>query len=911
MQPSDRIDTTEVIDSVNIQQVIGRYVELTKEGPHFRGLCPFHDERTPSFVVTPNKQMYKCFGCGAGGDVIDFLMRSGKSFHEAVDELRLNHGASAPMPEQRAAKAKPKQPEWQPIAPVPDTAPEPTFNHYDHGQPSRVWKYTDAYGNTVGYVCRFDKEGGKKEVLPYSYSTNGSRSEWRWLGFGRPRPLYNLNSLMEQPSATVIVVEGEKTADATQLLYPHAVVVTWVGGSNSIHQTDWAPLRGRKVVLWPDNDYSHTYGRKHALAGQLMPFHEQPGNAAMLQIAEVLKPHCQVLKWMRNPEGTPCGWDLADADWTPEYAKEYAGKNMIDVPPKPEAQPEPEPPLPPMPDVPDDDFHHTEIEEDHFKMLGYEKSDGGTSFYFFSKSLKAVVRLSSASMTKANFMQLAPLKWWEMNFPGNKGGIQVDAATNWLIQRCTDVGIFNEAHIRGRGAWIDGKDVVVHAGDHLIVNGRSTPLGSYNSKKIYEIGPELGFNTDYPLPVKEANRLMEVVSLLPWERDINSYLLAGWCVVAPVCGALNWRPHIWLTGAAGTGKSWVFLKIVRRLLGETALAVQGETSEAGLRQTLKHDALPIVFDEAEGNERKDQDRIQGVLSLMRSSSATDGGIMAKGSAGGTAKTYRIRSCFAFASIAVQVAQQSDRTRVTILGMKKIKDEEQKATQWKSLQAKYQEIVTEQFAEALRARTIQMLPVILKNADTFSNAAASELGEQRAGDQIGSLLAGAYSLFSNSEITYEKAIEWIRSRDWSEEKGNDTTRDEIALVQHIMEQITKVETSVGQVERTIGELVQIAIHYKTDLGLDTHTTNERLKRLGIKAEPQHVIFSNSSDPIKKFLANTPWARNHNKILLRLDGAEAVDSVRFASGITTRAVKVPVSTIFKYQVEPPKKAAESDW
>ena len=102
--------------------------------------------------------------------------------------------------------------------------------------------------------------------------------------------------------------------------------------------------------------------------------------------------------------------------------------------------------------------------------------------------------------------------------------------------------------------------------------------------------------------------------------------------MSPFCGALKWRPHIWLTGSAGTGKSWVFKNVVRRLLGETALAVQGETSEAGLRQTLGHDALPVVFDEADIDDRRSADRIQNILTLMRSASTDDGGLLLKGSA---------------------------------------------------------------------------------------------------------------------------------------------------------------------------------------------------------------------------------------------------------------------------------------
>jgi DNA primase len=83
--------------SVDIVQVIQEYVRLRKMGPRFVGLCPFHNEKTPSFSVNPGHQFYKCFGCGAGGDVLKFVMELERlSFYEALKLLAEKHGI--PMP---------------------------------------------------------------------------------------------------------------------------------------------------------------------------------------------------------------------------------------------------------------------------------------------------------------------------------------------------------------------------------------------------------------------------------------------------------------------------------------------------------------------------------------------------------------------------------------------------------------------------------------------------------------------------------------------------------------------------------------------------------------------------------------------------------------------------------------------
>ncbi|MEN8207757.1 MAG: DNA primase [Candidatus Fermentibacteria bacterium] len=79
--------------SSDIVTVIGRYVTLKRSGRSIKGLCPFHREKTPSFFVSPERQMYHCFGCGAGGDIFSFLMNYlSFSFTEAVEELATEAG---------------------------------------------------------------------------------------------------------------------------------------------------------------------------------------------------------------------------------------------------------------------------------------------------------------------------------------------------------------------------------------------------------------------------------------------------------------------------------------------------------------------------------------------------------------------------------------------------------------------------------------------------------------------------------------------------------------------------------------------------------------------------------------------------------------------------------------------------
>ena len=64
-----------ILDRCDILEVISGYAVLKKAGKNFKGLCPFHHEKTPSFVVNPEKQIFHCFGCGVGGNIVSFLMK--------------------------------------------------------------------------------------------------------------------------------------------------------------------------------------------------------------------------------------------------------------------------------------------------------------------------------------------------------------------------------------------------------------------------------------------------------------------------------------------------------------------------------------------------------------------------------------------------------------------------------------------------------------------------------------------------------------------------------------------------------------------------------------------------------------------------------------------------------------------
>src|SRR5690606_19552948 len=95
-EPNEMIapETIQQIQShIDIVDIIGSFVKLKRRGTNYLGLCPFHNEKTPSFTVSPTKEIYKCFGCGRSGNAIGFLMEHEKySFVEAIRWLAQKYG---------------------------------------------------------------------------------------------------------------------------------------------------------------------------------------------------------------------------------------------------------------------------------------------------------------------------------------------------------------------------------------------------------------------------------------------------------------------------------------------------------------------------------------------------------------------------------------------------------------------------------------------------------------------------------------------------------------------------------------------------------------------------------------------------------------------------------------------------
>lgn len=153
--------------------------------------------------------------------------------------------------------------QWESVFPAPFEPIKPDYA-------SALWVYRDAEGKPLMARFRVKEPNGKKTILPFTYGRRvwtdkaGNRQDktgWHVKEGKIPLPLYGLDHLARHPEWPVLIVEGEKAAEAARLLFTDYVVMTSQGGCNGAYRNDWIVLSGRKVTIWPDADQA---GEKYA-----------------------------------------------------------------------------------------------------------------------------------------------------------------------------------------------------------------------------------------------------------------------------------------------------------------------------------------------------------------------------------------------------------------------------------------------------------------------------------------------------------------------------------------------------------------------------------------------------------------------------------------------------------------------
>ena len=555
--------------------------------------------------------------------------------------------------------------------------------------------------------------------------------------------------------------------------------------------------------------------------------------------------------------------------------------------------------------------NQTWVDTAPFLCLGFDRGH----YYYLPRGTGQVTVLSMGQHRADYFRGIGDGSWWLREFPGRgAGGIDWGLAADALYRAQEKAGVYRSDRLRGRGCWRQDPgrpEIIVHLGDRLLPPGKGAKFcdpETYQNEKgmIYEnLGRIEGPSIDRVLSLAGAQKVMDAFRGLLWHEEASGVLLAGWTLLAPLCGALEWRPHVWITGGSGSGKTTVMRNLVLPLLGGAHKYggmnrfYEGGSTEAGMRQQIEQDALPVLFDEAENVDAKSDMRLQNVLALARSASSTEGAHTAKGSQHGRAVTYEIRSMFCLASIGGGIRQEADRTRISLLQLQSrgVTTSKLRADHWRQyapiLDAINVSVGSEFMARGLLWLRDGRLDETIK---IFRQAASGILGDTRSGDQYGTLYAGAWVLMSDHPPTAQDARELVGSEDLEHYVSEQISEGKKAL-QVLLQTRERIDTSTGTKQVAVGQLVDVIVGHASFITPDE--ANNFLRQIGMKVDivdgEHFLVIATGSEWVRKALRETPYADNIHSALRTLPGVGPGGKVRFITGLVSHTTRVPLSSL----------------
>jgi putative DNA primase/helicase len=357
---SERISRQEVDALVARADLVALFVEdgsdVKRDGGRHVTCCPFHADGSPSCSIFEDGH-FKCWGCGAYGDAIEYLRKRRKlSFDEALKAL----GAAPRLEQPRRIETRRKH---LPIMPVPAHAPKTSWSMGKVGAVTGIWWFVNAAGERLMADVRYERDETIRVELPagedpaigaplwkmdkatwssvkpekatapdaslFAVGPDGRQAKrhvkevrtWCWArsledgseGWACTRPadhlpLYGLDRLAARPDAPVVLVEGCKKSDRGQELSPGLVWLSWCGGSKATKRPlhDLAPLAGRRVILWPDFD------KVGAAAMRNLAVHLRAAGVASLEVLD--------LKGLDHAQA----WDVGDCTGSSEVESHLA-----------------------------------------------------------------------------------------------------------------------------------------------------------------------------------------------------------------------------------------------------------------------------------------------------------------------------------------------------------------------------------------------------------------------------------------------------------------------------------------------------------------------------------------------------------------------------------------------------------
>lgn len=498
----------------------------------------------------------------------------------------------------------------------------------------------------------------------------------------------------------------------------------------------------------------------------------------------------------------------------------------------------------------------------------------------------------------------------EQEFPVT--GWQSEEAGRLFMAACADRGIWSaQGRVRGAGAHRgELGELILHCGDQVWIDGRYQPPGLIGDL-VFPAGDKTPRFAVHPAGKNVGEDLLAMLETWRWTRaggdgmvGLDAMMLLGWIAGATVCGALGWRPSIWITGGRGTGKSSLH-KLLKLLLGHNGLIEAAMVTEAWVRQTLKMRTLPVALDELEAEA--DSRRTEAIIALARL--AASGGRMGRGGADHTAHDFEMRSAFLFSSVLIPPMTPADRSRLAILELQPFEREDEAP--------KLEAAAIAEMGRAIRRRMLDQWERLDRVIEMFRFWLATVGHDARMQDQFGTLL-GCAAVLIYDEIPEELAAAWSSRLDakFLAEKADDEA-EEVLVVRHIAQ--SPMPAVGGAVPETVSmwigkviagdddnakaaqkrlEMIGLSVGSSIITGLDKHGGAKRKWHRHDGGEPMadrplYVAVANSHRGLDLLLRDTRWKSGvWAQALKRGRGAIARHQV-WMGGRNERATLVPLA------------------
>lgn len=494
-----------------------------------------------------------------------------------------------------------------------------------------------------------------------------------------------------------------------------------------------------------------------------------------------------------------------------------------------------------------------------FHFLGYDDK----AYYVLPKTQQIFLKFNRGETSlKNNIFEAAKEDWWLERFSDeitDKDGViktifDKKAALTWFREESYKAGIFDERRIKGVGAHIDGKKILLNSGHDIKIcgNGRIN-FDEWDGHNFY-IRSKRDFQVnDKEWTTEEGKNLWNQINTFSFDKKMDKVAVAGYMVLAPFSSILFRRPGIWISAQRGIGKTFLIDELIVPAIGgeDFPIFTEGLSSEAYIRQSLKRDNVPVIIDEFEAQNPKEVAVIKSVLKLNRSSYG--GKTMGKGSASHEAVDFHLRSMFCFGSVNVVMDNDADRSRIHVCRMKESNGICRPPRDF----------------DGLRARTFSKLPKIIEDIDICKTLVMESGLSNRVADTYSPFLVGLWNMVSDLPFLdkaepSEKIVNFIVDS-MNELLGKHSTDDEDRIMERILQERIRINPTD---EMTIAQMLDIEM----DIQTSKFEHDATLEKYGIRrfksrvTREWYIAFSKRSASLSAILRDTPF-HDYEEILKR--------------------------------------------